>query len=298
VRRSTSVTILGLGAALFGLGCAAHPHLTHLTPAASEAKSAPLLFAIEAGASLVPARSRPALKLDPDRYLVPEDAVVRLVGPQMSCSGTLVDEDLVLTAVHCVVRRGPNGEYTRELVAPGDLDVQLGGDYLPWGHVGVSSIVSLAAADDGKPCGQRDGQNDLVILILPRKLVGLGVMPPREAPAMVGEALEPIGFGRCALSPDGIHRQQRSDAKVEWVSTDTFEMRASICPGDSGGPVHARGSPEVVGVVSQSAMDGDERTSGRSVMVRVDAYRGLFSRARQIADGTPASELPPVTCYR
>jgi hypothetical protein len=235
-------------------------------------------------------------RVDPDRFFVPEDAVVRLLGPEMTCTGTLVDEDLVLTAVHCLVRRGPRGEFTRDLVAAKDLHVELGGDYLPWGHVGVSSIVALASAEDGKLCGERGGHDDLAILVLPRKLVGLGVMPPRESPPLVGEVLDTIGFGRCAMSADAIKRQEREGESVTWLNADTFGMPASICPGDSGGPVHARGSPEVVGVVSLSAMDADDRTRNRSVMVRVDAYRGLFDRARHIADGTPPSELPPVTC--
>jgi V8-like Glu-specific endopeptidase len=83
---------------------------------------------------------------------------------------------------------------------------------------------------------------------------------------------------------------------VDWLTPERFKMNASICPGDSGGPVHARGSPEVVGVVSLSAMDADDRTRNTSIIVRVDAYRGLIDRARHIADGAPSSELPPVTC--
>jgi hypothetical protein len=259
-----------------------HP-AAHLVPAASERAR-----------SVEP--SVPPSRFDPDRFFVPEDAVVRLVGPQMTCTGTLIDEDLVLTAAHCVVRRGPRGEFTRDLVAAKDLTIELGGDYLPWGHVGVGSIVSLTSVEDGKLCGERGGVGDLAVLVLPRRLVGLGVMTPRETPPVVGEVLEPIGFGRCAMSADAIRRQQREGGKVNWLTPEIFKMDASICPGDSGGPVHARGSPEVVGVVSMSAMDADDKTTNESRMVRVDAYRGLFDRARHIADGAPPSELPPVAC--
>jgi hypothetical protein len=127
-----------------------------------------------------------------------------------------------------------------------------------------------------------------------------------EGPPEVHEKLVPMGFGRCAMSPDAIRRREGKrpergpehvpDPEVGWLNSDTFGMHASICPGDSGGPVIARGSHEVVGVISHSAMDGDETTNNASVMVRVDAFRSLFGRARQIADGTPASELPPVAC--
>jgi secreted trypsin-like serine protease len=75
-----------------------------------------------------------------------------------------------------------------------------------------------------------------------------------------------------------------------------MHLDASICPGDSGGPVFAQGSREIVGVVSLSAMDHDERTRGPSVMARIDAYRLVFAHARLIADGLAANELPPLEC--
>jgi hypothetical protein len=226
---------------------------------------------------------------------VPEDAVVRVVGPQTTCTGTLVDEDLVLTAHHCVVERGTRGEFTKRLVLPRSLRVELGGDYLAWGHVPVSHIVRPEDAA-GVPCGEQGGAGDLAILVLPRKLVGLGFITPRlDAPPPMGERLDPVGFGRCAMSGDAIKRQDRMGGTVVGLTPETFVMRASICPGDSGGPV-LRGSRELVGVVSLSVMDGDESTRNVSVMARVDAFRGLFSNARQIADGVSESELPPVGC--
>ena len=73
-------------------------------------------------------------------------------------------------------------------------------------------------------------------------------------------------------------------------------MTASVCPGDSGGPVFSRGSHEVVGVVSLSAMDGDSHTRSSSMMARIDAMRPLFAQARLIADGASKNELPPLSC--
>jgi secreted trypsin-like serine protease len=75
-------------------------------------------------------------------------------------------------------------------------------------------------------------------------------------------------------------------------------MTASVCPGDSGGPILARGTHQVVGVVSLSAMDSDEHTSSPSIMARIDSYRMVFANARLIADGMPASEIPPLSCAR
>lgn len=215
---------------------------------------------------------------------------MRIVGPQMACTGTLIADDLVLTAHHCVVRRGPNGEFTRALLTGDALDVELGGDYLAWGSVGVRAIVA-------PPCGEAGGGGDVAVLVLERKLVGLATMRPRlDKPPKIGEALEPVGFGRCAMSPDAIRRKPRSGGNVRALSGDTLALEASICPGDSGGPLLAKGGHDVVGVISLSAIDGDDRTRELSIAARLDAFRLVFAHARAIADGTSPSDLPPLDC--
>jgi Trypsin len=245
---------------------------------------------------------RPAAKLDEDQFTsprffsppialaVPEDAIVRIVGPVTTCSGTLVDEDLVLTAHHCVVGIGKRGEFLPDTLPASEMHIELGGDYLPWGTVLVKDIVA-------PPCGERGGRGDLAILVLSHKLIGITPYTARlDSGPHLGETLDPAGFGRCSLSADGIHRSIRAGGEVAGVGIGTIMMTASICPGDSGGPVFARGSHEIVGVVSLSAMDGDEHTRNASIMARVDSFRPLFGLARQIADGADRSELPPVSC--
>jgi len=220
----------------------------------------------------------------------PEDAIVRVIGRHVTCSGTLIEDDLVLTAHHCVVERGKSGEFTRRPLSGKDIRIELGGDYLAWGYVGVSRVVA-------PPCGESGGAGDLAVLVLERKLVGLGTMTARlDGPPKAGEPVYPVGFGRCALSDDGIHRAARTGGEIASVSDSTIGLEASICPGDSGGPLLASGSREVVGVVSQSAMDGDEHTRAASIATRIDRYRRVFSNARLIADGMSPSEVPPLTC--
>ena len=171
-----------------------------------------------------------------------------------------------------------------------DLQIELGGDDLAWGTVRPRAIVA-------PPCGWSGGGGDVAILVLERKLVGMTTMAPRlDAPPRMGEPVDPIGFGRCALASTGIHRADRAGGDVVATTQETFVVSASICPGDSGGPVVARGSREIVGVVSQSAMDGDERTRNITVLARLDVYRTVFAAARLVADGADPSELPPLSC--
>jgi Trypsin len=245
------------------------------------------------------ARSKPTtLRFDPPIAIATDDdAIVRLVTKASTCTGTLIADDLVLTAKHCVVTlgpdglNGPNGSGQPQLVLPGSIQVELGGDYLAWGRVLPKHIVV-------PPCGEFGGAGDLAILVLERKLVGVPTLQARLAkPPHVGESLDPVGFGRCATS-NGVHRVRREGGMVQAITGETLHMLASVCPGDSGGPVLSRDSGEVVGVVSMSAMDSDASTRSASVMARLDAYRDVFAAARAIADGTEPNELPPISCAK
>lgn len=226
----------------------------------------------------------------PFALAAPDDAIVRIVGPTMSCTGTIIDDDLILTAHHCLVERSANGDFSKTLVDPSAIRVELGGDYFAWGEVGIRHIVA-------PPCGEAGGAGDIAVLVLKRKLIGLSTMTTRlEAPPRVGENADPVGFGRCALSGDAIKRKGRQGGPIRALSGETLHVQASVCPGDSGGPVFARGTTEIIGVVSLSAMDHDETTRGPSVMARIDSYRLVFAHARLIADGLAANELPPLDC--
>jgi V8-like Glu-specific endopeptidase len=208
----------------------------------------------------------------------------------MTCTGTVIEDDLILTAHHCLVERGSKGEYSKKLLEPSLIKIELGGDYFAWGEVSARAVVA-------PPCGEGGGAGDLAVIVLSRKLVGLSTMTARlEAPPKIGEEVNPVGFGRCALSADGIKRKERPGGAIRALTSETMHLDASVCPGDSGGPVFAKGTREIVGVVSLSAMDHDERTRGASVMARIDAYRLVFAHARLISDGLAQNELPPLEC--
>jgi hypothetical protein len=231
-----------------------------------------------------------SLLLGPSAALAsPGDAVVRVVGPQMTCTGTLIADDLVLTAHHCVVERGDHGAFTTKALPTPSLEVELGGDYLPWGSVGLKAVLV-------PPCGEAGGRGDVAVLVLERKLVGMATMVLGEASPRLGERVYLTGFGRCALSPEGIRRREREGGPLTSVARGTFEVEASVCPGDSGGPAFDLLTHEIVGVVSLSAMDYDEGTRGRSVFARVDEIPKLVAYARLVADGADPTDLPPLSC--
>src|SRR5205814_610673 len=112
--------------------------------------------------------------------------------------GTLVDDDLVLTAQHCVVRHDGNGNSTKTRLALSEITFEFGGTELAWNDkkegLRAKAIVSL-------PCGEQGGAADVAILVLERKMVGITPMKPRlDAPPKVGDSIYPIGFGRCQTS--------------------------------------------------------------------------------------------------
>lgn len=273
-RLHSSARALG-GTVVLGLhvvGCAAAPRPKPIPAAQAHSDTRPLFSA--------PIRSESE---DPR-----SDAVVRIVGG-VSCTGTLIADDLVLTAHHCVSKRDRRGRVVNEDVDADSLRVELGGDDFPYADVSVRYVVS-------PDCGYVQGEGDIAILVLSRKLVGMPTWTPRlDAPPRVGDVADTAGFGRCAANDETIKRHDRGGGRVSGVSRGQMTAQASVCPGDSGGPVFDSSNNtkrEVIGVVSASVMD---RTNAphTSYFTRVDVWPQLFSAAREIADGQSPAELPP-----
>lgn len=235
---------------------------------------------------------RPLEVASPMKVAVNKDAIVRLVVGGVTCSGTLIGDDMVLTAHHCVSVRDEDGRVLDEDVTPESVSIELGGSHLPWGEASVRAIVS-------PDCGYERGEGDIAILVLNRKLVGMPTMSPRiDNPPPVGESVYPWGYGRCALTRDPVHLRARAGGNIDSLYRGEFLGQAAICPGDSGGPALTI-NDEVVGVVSTSVMDNDDRTLGLTHYTRLDVWRGLFAAAREISNGASPSELPPYrSCFQ
>jgi hypothetical protein len=219
---------------------------------------------------------------------MPDEAVVHVVSKGVGCSGTLITNSLVLTAHHCVVERSPEGEILEKDLPASALEVELGGDYLPWGTVKVRALVAPS-------CGYQGGNGDIAILVLSRKLIGLAMMRARLTdPPHLGEPIDPVGFGRCPLSNDGVHRIRREGGPIEKIGPGAMFANASICPGDSGGPARSQTTGEVIGVVSAGVMDDDDQTRDPTTFTRLDTWRPMFANAQLIVDGSSPAEVPPV----
>jgi hypothetical protein len=238
---------------------------------------------VPAGRSAVD--ERPLRLLPPFELATTDDAIVRITG-DVTCTGTLIADDRVLTAHHCISARDAAGRALDHDKEPDEITIELGGDYLPWGEVTVRAIVA-------PDCGYKSGDGDIAILVLSRHLIGIPTASVRlEAEPERKEELRVLGFGRCALSSDGIHRVARTSNPIQSVEAGHIVTTASICPGDSGGPVYSN-KGDIVGVVSASVMDGDAATEGLSIFTRVDIWPQLFSAAHEISNGASPSELPP-----
>jgi V8-like Glu-specific endopeptidase len=219
-----------------------------------------------------------------------EDYVVRVVSGSVTCTGSLIEEDRVLTAHHCLSQRGRAGNMLDLDVAPEAVRVELGGDPFAWGEVGVRAVIAPT-------CGYSGGEGDVAVLVLERRLIGVATRKVELGdPPQVGTPIEPIGFGRCFFGGSAGARTVRNGGPIQKVWKRDFRVEASICPGDSGGPAVDLGSGEILGVISEAVMDADPETRGEAEFTRLDAWRPLFTQAQAVVDGMSQAELPPVEC--
>lgn len=217
-----------------------------------------------------------------------DEAVVRVVSRGVGCSGTLIGNNLVLTAHHCMVERTLEGEILDQDLPASELEVEVGGDFHPLITVSVSAAVA-------PPCGYRGGNGDIAVLVLSHRLMGLHVMPVRLAdPPRPGEAIEPLGYGHCPLSSETNHHVRHEGGLIDELSPFALSAPASICPGDSGGPARSRVTGEAIGVVSAGVMDDSDQTRDAATFTRLDVWRPLFAKAQLMAEGVSAAEIPPI----
>jgi hypothetical protein len=204
----------------------------------------------------------------PDDEAAPGDSVVRVTrtgASSGSCSGALVGPRHVLTAQHCVMRLDAHEELTEVVVLPGDVHVELGGDALPWGRVGVREV---------HPCGGSDLAHDVAVLVLSRPppaalpRFAIGYDAPDEA-----ATFDLAGFGtddrprQIPLTGWAVWSLTRHARRGPVVAVDDASILVGVpaAPGDSGGPIVDIPSGRVVSVISRLVDAGSRSPEERSV---------------------------------
>lgn len=197
------------------------------------------------------------------------------------CSGVLIERDLVLTAAHCVARSRIRFVFS--------LDENFRPRSLPIAAVTVHPSFKFAPS----PTAAKGVDLALIQLAQPA--------PADMRPARIGSfgetgRLTIAGFGVGAQGSDssaGTLRETDLAAKsVDWrehrliaavgANGDRAVIGAGGCRGDSGGPLFAEGSGQIVGIVSwSSGMPGKKRLTcgGLTIGTEIGDQRGWIGAA-------------------
>jgi len=236
------------------------------------------------------------------------DAVVSLhqtsatgvyVGP--FCSGTLISEDVVLTAAHCL----NVGNRKVRTMPPSGLMIYIGISPVEAYNAGTLSFSDFHAVSETKIHERYDSKmliNDIAILRLAEPVTGVDPIPALPASegftdSDIGSTINFAGFGQDENGDYGVRLEVDHvlgglgctvDGCFDSGDADTqisYTNEIGPCFGDSGGPafIFRNGAPYVGGLTSY----GDADCAVYGVSTRVDAFEAWIN------DFVGGGEVPP-----
>jgi len=219
----------------------------------------------------------------PDRGRDP--AVVAIdIASEGLCSGTLIADNAVLTARHCVAKTAerigcPSPEpHVLEDRLPSSLRV-FAGEQLPNLQF-VATGRKIVAPPGASLCDA-----DIAVLLLDRRVTGIQPLGVSERGVAQGDHVRAVGFGRRGDSASAGTKLLRDHVPVVATSAAEFLVGEATCSGDSGGPAIDEESGRIVGVISR----GGPTCEGKevhNVYTRADTFLGLL-RVRGLECAAP-----------
>lgn len=205
------------------------------------------------------------------------------IGPDSLCTGSLVAEDLVLTARHCVSETNEwldcandRWEAVRERPAS-EIALLSGDDVRARDRTVLARGSRVIVPRSRRMCGA-----DVALVVLDRPVRAIAPMRiDLRKPIATGDLLTVVGFGArgaSASSPYGVRYQRARLPIVDW-SANEFTAGRATCSGDSGGPAIDPSTGAIVGVLSRGSSPCTAPTA-QSVWTRVSAAKSLLDRAR------------------